>query len=72
MALPRTTPRRTLIKKFRALGFEGPFTGGRHAFMTRGTLKVRIPNEHGEDIGVALLREILRQAEIGEKEWLGA
>jgi hypothetical protein len=35
--------RRKLIKKFRALGFNGPYSGGRHQFMAKGDLKVRIP-----------------------------
>ena len=61
-----------MVKKFRHLGFDGPHTGGRHAFMRRGPLKVRIPNEHGTDIGLPLLREILGQAGISEDEWLAA
>jgi hypothetical protein len=28
--------RRELIRKFRALGFEGPISGGRHSFMQAG------------------------------------
>lgn len=70
MALPRSTPRRVVIRKFRRLGFEGPQSGGRHAFMKRGALKVRIPNQDIED--VSLLREILRQAGISEDEWTAA
>jgi predicted RNA binding protein YcfA (HicA-like mRNA interferase family) len=70
VALPRSTPRRTLIKKFRNLGFEGPVSGGRHAFMKRGALKVRIPNQDIQDAG--LLREILRQADITADEYLEA
>lgn len=69
MPLPRQTPRRVLIQKLRHLGFEGPHSGGRHAFMTRATLKLRIPNEHAGDIGITLLREILRQADISAEEW---
>ncbi len=61
--------RRELIRKFRALGFDGPYSGGKHAFMRRGALTVRIPNPHGANIGVPLLREILRQAEISLSEW---
>lgn len=70
MALPRSTARRVLIARFRELGFEGPMSGGRHAFMVKGPLKVRIPNPHEADVGVALLREILRQAGISNEEWL--
>jgi hypothetical protein len=35
--------RRELIRKFRSLGFTGPLSGGRHQFMKKGVLKVRIP-----------------------------
>lgn len=61
--------RRELIRRFRRLGFEGPVSGGRHAFMKRGELKVRIPNPHRQDISVSLQREILRQAGISESDW---
>ena len=71
MALPRATPRRVLLRRLRELGFEGPFSGGKHQYMQRGKLKLRVPNEHGEDIGTPLLREILRQASIDEDTWLG-
>ena len=67
--LPRSTPRRILIQKFRGLGFEGPVPGGRHSFMKRGTLKVRIPNAHEGDVGVSLLSEILKQAGLTPEEW---
>lgn len=72
MGLPTQTTRPELIRKFRALGWEGPVSGGKHAFMKRGTRKVRIPNPHGSDIHVSLLKEILRQAEISEAEWVQA
>ena len=61
--------RRVLIKKFHALGFDGPFSGGKHDFMRKAALTVRIPNPHGGDIGVPLLREILRQANLSPAEW---
>lgn len=61
--------RRLLIKKFRKLGFEGPFSGGRHVFMAKGSLKVHIPNPHGGDISGSLVHEILRQAGISIKDW---
>jgi predicted RNA binding protein YcfA (HicA-like mRNA interferase family) len=61
--------RREMIRKFRALGFEGPISGGRHGFMQSGKLKVHIPGEHGGDVSIALQREILRQAGITTEEW---
>jgi predicted RNA binding protein YcfA (HicA-like mRNA interferase family) len=67
--LPRQTALRELIRRFIALGWNGPHTGGRHRLMRRGSQTVRIPNPHGSDIGVRLLREILRQSEISDDEW---
>ncbi|MCH8346825.1 MAG: type II toxin-antitoxin system HicA family toxin [Chloroflexi bacterium] len=64
--------RRELIRKFRELGFDGPISGGRHAFMQKSKLKVHIPGEHRRDISVALQREIIRQAGIAVKEWESA
>jgi len=60
--------RRELIQRLRKLGFKGPFSGGRHSFMMRGQLKLRIPNPHKEDISVGLLKEILRQAGISDDD----
>lgn len=72
--MPRWGPlsRRDLIRGLRALGFEGPFSGGRHQFMVRGDLVLTIPNPHGKDIGIDLLSRILRQAGITRSEWEGA
>ena len=61
--------RKELIRKFKALGYDGPFSGGKHQFMVRGKKKIRIPNPHLGDIGVSLLKEILRQAEISSQDW---
>jgi len=60
---------RKLVQKFRKLGFSGPYPGGRHLFMTKGSLKLRIPNPHKSDISKHLLAEILRQADISSNEW---
>ncbi|HEV8309117.1 MAG TPA: type II toxin-antitoxin system HicA family toxin [Methylomirabilota bacterium] len=70
MGLPRQTTRQELVRKFRALGWIGPISGGKHAFMKNGPRKVHIPNPHGaETIHGSLLKEILRQAEIEEDDW---
>ena len=61
--------RRELIRKFRRLGFDGPFSGGKHQFMIRGKQKIRIPNPHVSDIDISLLKEILRQANISSEDW---
>ena len=58
-----------LIQRFRELGFDGPYSGGRHLFMSKGLLKVRIPNPHTGDVSIPLLAEILRQAGISKDKW---
>ena len=57
------------MQKFRNLGFDGPYSGGRHLFMTKSNLKVRIPNPHRGDISKHLVLEILRQANILPQDW---
>ena len=61
--------RKEFIKRLRILGFEGPFSGGKHQFMIKGSLKLRIPNPHQGDISVSLIKEILKQADISLEEW---
>ncbi|MBI3274217.1 MAG: type II toxin-antitoxin system HicA family toxin [Candidatus Colwellbacteria bacterium] len=67
--MPKNISHRELIRKFKKLGFDGPYSGGRHLFMIRINLKVRIPNPHNKDIPIFLINEILRQAGISKKEW---
>lgn len=65
-----TISRRVLIRKFKALGFVGPFSGGKHQFMVKGRKKIRIPNPHGDrEIDMSLVREVLRQADIKIEDW---
>ena len=61
--------RRDLIYYLRQLGFSGPYAGGKHEFMQRGSLSLTIPNPHGRDIGPKLLAKVLRQAAIERREW---
>ena len=68
--MPSTITRKELIRKFRALGYEGPFSGGKHQFMIKGRKKIHIPNPHGSgEIHISLIKEILRQAGINIQEW---
>jgi predicted RNA binding protein YcfA (HicA-like mRNA interferase family) len=62
--------RRELIRRFHNLGFTGPISGGRHQFVEKGELKVRIPNPHKSgSIDGTLVKEILRQAGIKIGDW---
>ncbi len=67
--MPANISWRKLVQKFRALGFDGPYAGGRHLFMVMGELKVHIPNPHRSDVSVGLVNEILRQAGISKHDW---
>ena len=61
--------RAELVRALRTLGFEGPYSGGKHQFMIRGPVTLRIPNPHQSDIGKGLLARILRQAGIDRETW---
>ena len=58
-----------LVRCLRRLGFAGPFPGGKHLFMVKGTVKLVLPNPHRREIGKPLLAEILRQAGISREQW---
>ena len=62
--------RRDLLHRLKQLGFEGPYTGGRHEFLVRGSTRLTLPNPHRQDVGVDLLVRILRQAGVTREEWL--
>lgn len=61
--------RKDLIYYLRQLGFDGPFSGGKHQFMLKENLSITIPNPHKSDIGQELLSRILKQANVKKDEW---
>ncbi len=61
--------RRDLVGAFRRLGFEGPFSGGKHQFMVRKSVVVTIPNPHRGEISTGLLLRILKEAGVSRSEW---
>lgn len=67
--MPKPLSRRVFIDRLKEYGFDGPYSGGKHQFMIKGSLKLRIPNPHRGDISGALINEILRQAEIKKSDW---
>jgi predicted RNA binding protein YcfA (HicA-like mRNA interferase family) len=62
--------RSDLIKRLRALGWEGPIAGRKHQHMVKGEVQLTIPNPHRGDIGVNLLAIILKEAGVSRDEWL--
>ncbi len=62
--------RKELIRKFRILGYTGPFSGTKHQFMKKDKMKLRISNPHKSvDIHISLVKELLRQAGISYEKW---
>jgi predicted RNA binding protein YcfA (HicA-like mRNA interferase family) len=64
--MPRFGPirRRELIRYLKRLGFEGPYSGGKHQFMVKDDTTVRLPNPHQGDIGQEFLARILGRQEL--------
>ena len=61
--------RKDLLRYLKRFGFVGPYSGGKHSFMLKGDITIRVPNPHHADIGKELLARILRQAGISKDDW---
>ena len=57
------------VRRMHQLGFEGPFAGGKHPHMMKGVVMLIIPNPNRNEISIALLARLLRQAGISRQEW---
>lgn len=70
--MSKLTPisRSEFIKKLRAFGFEGPYSGGKHLYMIKGNLRLAIPNPHRQEISTDLLSRLIKQAKISREDWL--
>lgn len=61
---------KNFVKKLRKLGFQWPYSGGKHLFMSKWDFDFTIPNIHGaKDIWPALLSRLLKQIDITIDEW---
>jgi predicted RNA binding protein YcfA (HicA-like mRNA interferase family) len=69
--MPRLNPvwRRELVHRLSQLGFDGPYSGGRHEFMLRGNQRIILPNPHRGQISTDLLARLLRQAGVTRDQW---
>lgn len=72
LKMPKNISWKKLVQKFRRLGFDGPYSGGRHLFMSKGGFKIHIPNPHKSDISKHLVSKILKQADISDDKWTNA
>ena len=61
--------RAQLIRYLQILGFEGPYSGGKHQFIIKGLTRLRLPNPHRSDVGSELLSRIIKQAGIDKDTW---
>ncbi len=61
--------RKDLVAGLKKFDFKGPYIGGKHQFMIKGSIRLTLPNPHRKDIGVSLLSRLLRQANISRKKW---
>ncbi len=67
--MPKPIKRAELIRRLRALGWEGPFQKGKHPFMVKAGVRLTIPNPHLGDIDWSLTKRILQQADISPEQW---
>ena len=73
--MPKLGPikHKQLIKHLRQLGFDGPYRRGKvssHGVMLKGTHTITVPNKHGSgEIGIDLLKKVLKQAEVKIEIW---
>ncbi|MBI5764907.1 MAG: type II toxin-antitoxin system HicA family toxin [Planctomycetes bacterium] len=69
--MERLTPvsHRELIRRLRKLGFQGPYPGTKHPFFIKNGRPYHVPNPHGHEISVSLLRRVLAQLEVTRAEW---
>jgi len=54
----RPIHRRQLVRRLADFGFAGPFSGGKHDYMIKETIRLTLPNPHREQISVDLLTRI--------------
>jgi hypothetical protein len=74
--MPRlgTIKRDTFVQKLQALGFEGPFPGKRHEFLTYGSYPLHIPSdkEYSPELHADMLKEVrgILGRTLSRDEWL--
>ena len=48
--MPKPVKHREMLRRLRALGWQGPYQKGAHPFMVRGEVRLTIRNPHRGDI----------------------
>lgn len=61
--------RKELVRKLKRVGFSGPFSGAKHQYMLKNKLKIFIPNPHGKDIGLKIIKRVIVDISISDKDF---
>lgn len=69
MTALKTITRKEFVRKFRALGFEGPKKSGAYLFMRRGAIYLRLPEAEILQVSIGLQQALLKQLEIDLPVW---
>lgn len=67
--MPKPIKHKEMLRRLRALGWDGPQQKGKHPFMVKGSVRLTVPNPHHGDIDWSLMKRVLKQAEISPEEW---
>ena len=67
--MPKPISWRKMLRRFRKLGWTGPFPGGKHPMLRKGQHTVTIPNPNRSEIDWSLMKRILKEADIEASEW---
>lgn len=70
--MPKLSPisQKSLVKKFKLFGFDGPYQQGKHPYMIKDSLSITVPNPHHGVVSADLLIRILKQAGITRMQWM--
>ena len=67
--MPKPIKHRELVRRFRLLGWQGPWQKGKHPFLVKDGRRLTIPNPHQGDVDWTLTKRILAQARVSRTEW---
>jgi predicted RNA binding protein YcfA (HicA-like mRNA interferase family) len=71
--MSRLTPLKLeeVVRRLRLLGYDGPVGGGRHIRMVHPQIRkvIPLPAHRGKDVGIGLIRTILKEIEVSPDEW---
>jgi predicted RNA binding protein YcfA (HicA-like mRNA interferase family) len=67
--MPKPIKHRELVRRFRQLGWDGPWQRGKDPFLVKDGRRLTIPNPHEGDVDWSLMKRILAQARVSQSQW---